>query len=125
MSKKNKKDTDPVRKFLLAELFKNFNQHPNRSFNYRQLVKNIQTVFITFLREHAGKEVFIEDLHEDLKKEIQFLLAELLDKGDVFETDRGKFKLKPIHAYVEGVIDITSGGAAYLLSENYEDDIYI
>lgn len=79
-----------------------------------------------FLRAQAGPNVYIEDVNVDLKKEITFLLAELLDKGDVIETDRGKFQLKPKHAYIEGIIDITSTGAAYILSENQvDDDVFI
>jgi ribonuclease R len=125
MSKKKKKETDPLRQFLLSELFKTFNKHPNRSFNYKQLVTIIRADFVSFLRERAGDEVHFDELNDDLKKDVQFLLAELLDKGDLLESEPGKFKLKPKHAYVEGIIDITSGGAAYLLSENDEDDIYI
>ncbi|MBK6399951.1 MAG: ribonuclease R [Bacteroidetes bacterium] len=67
----------------------------------------------------------MDDLNGELKTEILFILAELQDKGDVIETERGKFQLKPKHAYLEGIIDITNGGAAYILSENDEDDVYI
>lgn len=125
MSRKKKNETDPVRTHLLAELYKTFNNHPNRIFNYKQLLNIIKPGFISFLRQNSGDDVHFEELNEDLKKEIQFLLIELVDKGDLIETDRGKYKLKPKHAYLEGVIDITSSGAAYLLSETDEDDVYI
>jgi ribonuclease R len=126
VSKKNKKEEDPSRNFLLSELFKNFNRHPNTSYNYKQLARIVKPAFMEFLRAQAGPNVYIEDVNVDLKKEITFLLAELLDKGDVIETDRGKFQLKPKHAYIEGIIDITSTGAAYILSENQvDDDVFI
>ena len=60
-----------------------------------------------------------------MKKEILEHLQELASKGDLIEVNRGSYKLKPKHAYMEGIIDITPQGAAYLLSENDEDDIYI
>ena len=43
----------------------------------------------------------------------------------MIEVERGKFKLKPKHSYLEGIIDITASGAAFLLSENDEDDVFI
>ena len=125
MSKKNKHNENPAKTFLLAELFKAFNRHPNRSFNYKQLTSLLKPVISDHAKETLGEEASIEDLGIDLKKDIIFILAELQDKGDIIETDRGKFQLKPKHAYIEGIIDITSGGAAYLLSETNEDDVYI
>ena len=126
MSKNKKKEDDPSRSFLLAELFKTFNRHPNTLYNYKQLARMIKPAYSDFLSGQAkGSEETIEDPEGGLRKEILFILAELQDKGDVIETERGKFQLKPKHAYLEGIIDITSGGAAYILSENDEDDVYI
>ena len=126
MSKKNKEEENPIRSFLLSELFKNFNRHPNTPYNYKQLARIVKPTFVDFLRGQSGPDVHLEDLNEGLKKEITFILAELLDKGDVIELEKGKFQLKPKHSYMEGNIDITSTGAAYLLSEDQqEDDIYI
>ena len=126
MSKNKKKEDDPSRSFLLAELFKTFNRHPNTLYNYKQLARMIKPAYSDFLSGQAkGSEETIEDPEGGLRKEILFLLAELQDKGDVIETERGKFQLKPKHAYLEGIIDITSSGAAYILSENDEDDVYI
>lgn len=125
MSPQKKKGEDPSRSFLLSELFKNFNRHPNTAYNYKQLARLIKPPYIEFLRQSGNPDVHIEDLNGDLKKEILFILAELQDKGDVIETDHGKFQLKPKHAYLEGIIDITSSGAAYILSESNEEDVYI
>lgn len=125
MSKKKKNDSDPVRTHLLAELYKTFNNHPNRTFNHKQLHKLIKPSMLAYLRQTYGEDVHFEQLNEDLKKEILFLLLEMTEKGDLLETERGKYKQKPKHAYLEGIIDITSSGAAYLLSETSEDDVYI
>ncbi len=125
MSKNKKKEEDPARSFLLAELFKSFNRHPNTLYNYKQLARIIKPAYSEFLRQGKDADFKIDDLNGDLKKEILFILADLQDKGDILEATHGKFQLKPKHAYLEGKIDITSGGAAYILSENDEEDIYI
>jgi ribonuclease R len=122
MGKKNKKD-DPAHAFLVGELYKAFNKHPNRSFNYKQLVRQVKEELEGFASSHEG--VNISHLSENLKTDVLFILAEMQDKGDVIEVEYGKYKLKPKHAYMEGIIDITSGGAAYILSESDDDDIYI
>lgn len=122
MSKKNKQD-DLLNVFLVGEVYKAFNKHPNKTFNYKQLIRIIKTELPVFT--DANPDINAEWLDDGLKKEILFILAELLDKGDLLEVETGKFKLKPKHSYMEGIIDITSGGAAYILSETNEDDIYI
>ncbi len=125
IKKDKKKEEGPVKVYLLAEIYKTFNGHPNRLFNYKQILTTIQPGFISFLEQHPESGIGAEDVYDFLKKEITFLMVELVEKGDLIEADRGKYKLKPKHAYLEGIIDITSGGAAYLLSETEEDDVYI
>lgn len=127
MSKKIYKEQikSPVQSYLLSEVFKTLNAHPNKTFNYKQLTTHIKPGFLNFVRETIGGDVHVEDLAEELKKEILIILRSLLAKGDLLEVERGKYKLKPKHAYTEGIIDISASGAAYLLSENDEDDIYI
>ena len=122
MSKKKIQD-DLVNIFLVSEVYKTFNRHPNKTFNYKQLLRLIKSELPVFA--DLNPDIDMTALDGNLNKEILFILAELQDKGDLLEVENGKFKLKPKHAYMEGVIDITSGGAAYILSESNEDDIYI
>ncbi|MCX6290914.1 MAG: ribonuclease R [Bacteroidetes bacterium] len=125
MSKKTKTNERPAEQFLLGEVFKIFNRHPNQTFNHKQLAKQIKANYLLFIKEFVNADATTEGLSAELKKELLFILQQLVDRGDLLEAERGKYKLKPKHAYTEGIIDITSGGAAYLLSENDEDDIYI
>ena len=122
MAKKKQKGND-YQQFLTGEVYKAFNKHPNRTFNYKQLLRMVRPEVAYYIEAHPDQNE--QSLNENLKTEISFILSELQDKGDVIEVDYGKFKLKPTHAYMEGIIDITSGGAAYILSESNEDDIYI
>jgi ribonuclease R len=81
--------------------------HPNKPFNYKQIAK------------HLG-------LHSsDVRDDILEVLAQLREQGEVLETDHGKYRIKPTFSYIEGYIDITASGAAYVVNDDYEDDIYI
>ena len=82
MSKNKKKADDPSRTFLLAEIFKSFNRHPNTLYNYKQLTRIIKPAFTEFLRQTKGPDASMDDLNGELKTEILFILAELQDKGD-------------------------------------------
>ena len=124
MSKK-KKPEGATRNYLIGEVYKTLNQHPNKTFNYKQLARALTNEYVVFVNDHPELNLSAEKLDGELKTEILFILNEMHDKGEVLEVEYGKFKLKPKHAYMEGNIDITSGGAAYILSETDEDDIYI
>ncbi len=125
MSKRKKKDENPFTGFLAGELYKVFNKHPGKTFNHKQLSKLIEPLAVEFIRKTIPDYAYMDELHDELKSGIIHLLGELHTKGDLIETDRGSYKLKPQHAYMEGVIDIKASGTAYLLSENDEDDIEI
>jgi ribonuclease R len=125
MRKKGNNNSPDVPGFLQSEVFKIFQQFPNRSFNYKQISKQIKPAYIQFLADVLGENPDPADIHQDLKKEITILLENLKNKEEIIEVSRGTYKLKPIHSYQEGYIDITSSGAAYLLSENGDDDIFI
>src|SRR5437867_1097043 len=112
MGKKSKSNNHPVKQFLLGEIFKVFNRHPNKTFNQKQLAKQIKSNYMSYIREFINPDVEPDGISSELKKEILFILQELTDKGELLEADRGSYKLKPKHAYLEGIIDITSGGAA-------------
>src|SRR4051812_33539676 len=124
MSKKKMLKQETVKAFLIATLLKSFTQHPNKTFNHKQLAKLIKDDYINYLSGEKGIPVADEGIKSILKKEILEQLQELASKGELIEANHGSYKLKPKHAYMEGIIDITPQGAAYLLSENDEDDIY-
>jgi ribonuclease R len=125
MSRKKSANEQTLKTFVTGELYKYFNLHPNKTFNHKQLAKLIKPDYIEYLSQQKGMPVADEGIKSVLKKEIISLVAELTAKGDLIEANRGAYKLKPKHAYMEGIIDITAQGAAYLLSENDEDDVYI
>ena len=125
MSKRKRKDENPFRSFLAGELYKIFNRHPNKTFNHKQLSKLIRPLAVDFIQKQVPDYAFKDEIHDELKEGIMQMLGELHSKGELIETERGSYKLKPQHAYMEGIIDIKASGVAYLLSENDEDDIEI
>ncbi|MEO8088236.1 MAG: ribonuclease R [Bacteroidota bacterium] len=125
MSKRKKKGENPFRTFLAGELQKTFDRHPNKTFNYKQLTRLIEPQAIDFIKKQIPDYAFMAGINDELNEGVISMLGELHAKGELIESDRGNYKLKPQHAYMEGVIDIKASGVAYLLSENDEDDIEI
>ena len=121
MSKKSNNNEETLARFVNTAVYALFEQHPNRSFNHKQVSKQIKETFRDFLIDQDALQS--EDaLYELLKNAVIESLHHLLLKEDLIEVSKGKFKLKPKHAYLEGNIEITSGGAAYLLSEDEEEE---
>ena len=125
MSKKNNKKESPFDDLVLTEVYKVFSLHPYKNFNYKQVFKLIRPALIQKAQDNLGNDLDLDKLNSDLKSSVQFILNDLRTKDELLEVSPGKFKLKPKHAYMEGIIDITASGAAYLLSENDDDDVYI
>ncbi|MDG1188964.1 MAG: ribonuclease R [Flavobacteriales bacterium] len=82
-------------------------KHPKKSFNYKQL----------------SKQIGLGD--ESSKLLVQVVLNELEENEKIISVSRGKYKLKSQSSIVEGIIDITSSGNAYVTVENINDDIFI
>jgi ribonuclease R len=92
---------------LIQQIITIFDKNPTKSFNYKQL----STVF-------GFKDV-------SNKKLVNIILEELADQGKLKETKRGTYKLKNSKSFVEGRVDMTSRGYAYVIVEGSDNDIYI
>src|SRR3954471_16155781 len=116
MSKKEKEYS--ALKRLTEDIFKIFHKHPNRTFNYKQLLKQVKASYYAFRIDEELARESMDELHHELKHNIISTLQELAAKGDLIEVNSGAYKLKPVHAYMEGILDIAQSGDAYLKSEN-------
>ncbi|MFI5220165.1 MAG: ribonuclease R [Bacteroidia bacterium] len=98
-----------------------FKKHPYKTLNHKQIYKHLVSI------HGATINSFLDP--ENNKPQNRALIIEAIEKlvysGDVIETDYGRYKLFPQHSFAEGKIDITSTGAAYVMNEDLEDDIYI
>lgn len=62
---------------------------------------------------------------EKTNKNVIQLLEELKKEGKIGEVNRGKYHYENPKNLIEGKIDVTQRGAAYLVPDDGEDDIYI
>jgi ribonuclease R len=105
MSGKNKENNFKNR--LSEGVLEMFMENPAQQFNYKQVAKKVGA-------QDANARQLVNEV-----------LSELCISGRLTEMQRGKFKLKNKAIYTEGVVDMVSGGAAYVISEQTEDDVYI
>lgn len=70
-----------------------------------------------------SKILLVED--QQIKKQIYNILENLAKTGNIKEVSRGKFRYSGSSNLIEGVLDFTPRGAAYLIVENEDQDIYI
>jgi ribonuclease R len=106
---------------LIKAILEVFKKHPYKTFNHKQILKQLLSVYGNKISDF----IHPANTKPETREQIINVLQQLLQRGDVIETDYGKYKLFPQESFAEGKIDITSTGAAYLTDEDYEDDIYI
>lgn len=69
------------------------------------------------------KILLIED--QNTKKQVYNILENLAKTGNLRELSRGKFKFAGNTNTIEGVLEFTPRGAAYLIVDGQDEDIYI
>ncbi len=106
MSKK-RKQTRYNRKSLAQLIINEFSNAPEKTFNYKQIARRLE----------------IKDMGE--KQLIVGILKDLAENNTLHEVSTGKYKLKSKLGYVIGTVDMTARGAAYITSEDVEEDIFV
>lgn len=104
MSSRNKNTTISSTQDVILGVFKNF---PNKSFNYKQLAKQMR------MKRDAERKHLID------------ILEKMEDLGLLQQTGRGKYKLKITKQYAEGIVDLNSSGNAYIRIDNMDEDVFI
>ncbi len=84
-----------------------FTRNPKKTYNYKQLSKQL------LLTEQHDKDMVNNALHN------------LADQKLLEQVDKGKFRLKERRGYVNGTIDMTQHGYAFLGSDELEQDVFI
>src|SRR5258706_4983744 len=124
---KQKKQEDDLLKpeKIAGELLEIFTNNPGRNYNPRQLAKMLRKDAV----KEEGKETIKSRYEDHFNKLMRQAVASVIDKlvkeEKIIEAEPYRYKLKPVHAFMEGILDVTQSGAAFLLSEDGEDDIYI
>lgn len=103
----SKKEEEKIIAQLKKSILEIFRKSPNRSLNYKQVSHALQ----------------ITDKKQ--RKVVRELLQVLADNEQLSERNKGKYRFKNKSVYITGVVDITSSGAAYVVTDDLEDDVYI
>ena len=91
----------------MKEMMKVFRLNPKKTFNYRQISKEIG------IKDDGVKQLVIAILHE------------LHEQNRLVLIDRGKYRYKKTTIAIEGIVDVTTKGHAYVSVEGMEQDIFV
>lgn len=94
-------------KSFTDKILKILSKDPEKSFNYKQIAAQLD------LNDTQSRDQVIKDL--------KYLKA----KGNLEETEIGKYKIVMSTDYLEGKIDMTTRKTAYFISDQLEEDVFI
>lgn len=106
-NKKSNKNKPHSKKKLTGEILNAFQSNPNQSYNYKQL----------------STMLGIKD--KSKRKLVNKILHELAAKEQLYEQRPGKYRIKASRPYIEGKVDMTKNGAAYIISPDIDKDVFI
>lgn len=104
---KSKKE-NPYKEVLTQLIVDVFEKSGNLPLNYKQVAAKLNIT-------DSDSKVAIADILNDASRSGQFE-----------QPERGKFKLRQLHVYVTGKVDMTADGSAYIVPEDeLENDIFV
>ncbi|MDE7374248.1 MAG: ribonuclease R, partial [Odoribacter sp.] len=106
---KNKKKVEPTlgKAELRKLLYSVMANRPTENFNYKQLAVRLQVKRM------------------DVKRLISEVLREMAQEGELEEISTGRYRVKPTGVYITGEVELTAKGAAYIISDESEEDIFV
>jgi ribonuclease R/exosome complex exonuclease DIS3/RRP44 len=107
MTKKRKKKSKNQISNLTNTILSILKKERNQSFNYKQIASKLG------VNDASSRNQIIKKLQQ------------LKAKQEIEEVERGKFKAIVNTEYHTGILDLTAKGSGYVISEDFEDDIYI
>jgi ribonuclease R len=105
--KSKKKSKGNLHNNLVAEIKKVLQTAGNKALNYKQIAAQMEVE---------------DDFTKDLVAE---LLTALVEKEEVEEVEKGKFKLINKETFVEGKVDLLASGNAFVIVEGMDEDVFI
>ena len=108
MARKKKRARSQRKNEITKGIFTVLEKEPSKSFNYKQIAAKLG------ITDTQGRNDLIKRL------------GQLKQKERIQETERGRYKkIASMDVFVEGVVDLTSNGNAYILVDGMEDDVFI
>ena len=77
----------------------------------------------TFNYKQIAAKIGVNDTSS--RNQITKKLQQLKSKQEIEEVERGKYKIINTTEYHTGIVDMASRGSGYIISDDFEDDIYI
>ncbi|HVW94979.1 MAG TPA: ribonuclease R [Mucilaginibacter sp.] len=103
-----KKNSSSINKVLTQMVLDVFEQNGNTPLNYKQVSAKLN------VREADAREIIHDILRDETKK------------GVLKEISAGKFKLIELKTFIEGVVDMTNDGSAFIVTDDeFENDIFV
>jgi ribonuclease R len=93
--------------YLFEQILDVFKHNAAKQLNYRQVAGMLE------ISDEPGRLDVIE------------VLDALKEKGMIVEKEPGRFQYKLVEEFIKGKIDFTSSGAAYVVTSQHEQDIFI
>ncbi len=108
MSSKKKRNNSTIDQVLTQMVLDIFEKNGNKPLNYKQVSA------ILNVHDHEAREVIL-----DILKDQAFM-------GILKENAPGKFQLLELKTYIEGRVELTNDGSAYIITDDeFESDIFI
>ena len=107
MTKKRRKGSSNKISNLTNTILSILKKDRNQSYNYKQIAAKLE------VNDASSRNQIIKKLQE------------LLAKKEIEETERGKFKAIVNTEYHTGILDMAARGSGYIISDDFEEDIYI
>jgi ribonuclease R len=108
MSKNTTKSGSPVSQVLTQMVLDIFEQNGNTALNYKQVSTKLN------IRDPESRTTILEILKEEA------------EKGTLKEISAGKFQLLELKTFIEGIVDLTNDGSAFIVTDDeFESDIFV
>lgn len=105
---KRRKNNSSIHQVLAQMVLDIFEQNGNTPLNYKQVSAKLN------VRDPESREIIYEILKDEVKKTV------------LKEISPGKFQLIELKTFIEGVVDLTNDGSAFIVTDDeFESDIFI
>ena len=95
-------------------------------------ISNLTNTILSILKKERNKTFNYKQIAAKLgvndassRNQIIKKLAQLKAKGDIEEVERGKFKAVVTTEYYTGILDLSSKGNGYIISDDFEEDVFV
>ncbi|WP_426588783.1 ribonuclease R [Mucilaginibacter sp. R-33] len=105
---KRKKNNSSIHQVLTQMVLDIFEQNGNTPLNYKQVSAKLN------VRDPESREIIYDILKDEVKRSV------------LKEISPGKFQLLELKTFIEGVVDLTNDGSAFIVTDDeFESDIFI